>query len=67
MGIRSLERNDALVRFKTGERWFLGPGGVKIEASPGSRRFQMLKAKSGHWQVPIRRFRRKQDGQPAKT
>ena len=62
MGIRSLERNDALIRCKTGEIWFLGPGGVKIEPSPGSRHFQMNKSKSGHWQIPISRFRRKQDG-----
>ena len=64
MGIQSLERNDALIRCKTGEIWFLGPGGAKIEASPGSKHFQMLKAKSGHWQIPISRFRRQQDGQP---
>ena len=67
MGIQSLERNDALIRCKTGEIWFLGPGGAKIEASPGSKHFQMLKAKSGHWQIPISRFRRPQDGQPSKT
>ena len=35
MGIRSLKDNDALMRCKTGEIWFLGPGGVKIEPSPG--------------------------------
>ena len=33
-----------------------------IQASPGSRHFQMNKSKSGHWQIPISRFRRKQDG-----
>eukprot|EP00959_Pyramimonas_sp_CCMP1952_P041220 862243-Pyramimonas_sp.AAC.2 len=36
IGIQSLERNGALIRCKTGEIWFLGPGGAKIEASPGS-------------------------------
>ena len=56
MGIISLERNDALIRCKTGEMWFLGPGGVEIKASPGSRHFQMRKAKSGHWMLPISRF-----------
>ena len=67
MGIQSLGRNDALIRCSTGEIWFLGPGGAKIEASPGSKHFQMLKAKSGHWQIPISRFRREQDGEPSKT
>ena len=56
MGIISLERNDALIRCKTGEMWFLGPGGAEIKASPGSRHFQMRKAKSGHWMLPISRF-----------
>ena len=56
MGIQSLERNDALIRCKTGEIWFLGRGGVKIEPSPGSRHFQMRKAKSGHWLLPISKF-----------
>ena len=56
MGIQSLERSDALIRCKTGEIWFLGQGGVKIEPSPGSRHFQMKKARSGHWMIPINRF-----------
>ena len=56
MGIQSLERNDALIRCKTGEIWFLGRGGVKIEPSPGSRHFQMRKARSGHWLLPISKF-----------
>ena len=56
MGIKSLRRNDALIRCKTGEIWFLGQGGVKIEPSPGSRHFQMREAKSGHWLLPINRF-----------
>ena len=56
MGIQSLERNDALIRCKTGEIWFLGQGGVKLEPSPGSRHFQMRKARSGHWLLPISKF-----------
>ena len=56
MGIQSLERNDALIRCKTGEIWFLGQGGVHIQPSPGSRHFQMKKARSGHWMIPISRF-----------
>ena len=56
MGIQSLERNDALIRCKTGEIWFLGRGGAKIEPSPGSRHFQMRKARSGHWLLPISKF-----------
>ena len=56
MGIQSLERNDALIRCKTGEIWFLGQGRVHIQPSPGSRHFQMKKARSGHWMIPISRF-----------
>ena len=36
--------------------WFLGRGGADIKPSPGSRHFQMRKAKSGHWMLPISRF-----------
>ena len=56
MGIQSLERNDALIRCKTGEIWFLGQGGVQLQPSPGSRHFHMKKAASGHWMIPISRF-----------
>ena len=58
MGIDSMKHNDVLYRCKTGEIWFLGKGGVKIEPSPGSRHFQMKESKSGHWMIPICRFRR---------
>ena len=61
MGIKSLKANDALIRCKTGEIWFLGSGGVKIEASPGSRHFQMREALSGHWMLPINRFSDKRE------
>ena len=64
MGIKTMEENDALIRCKTGEIWFLGKGGVKIEPSPGSRHFQMKKTGSGHWAIPVSRFRR---GEKAKT
>lgn len=56
LGIDSLERYDALIRCSTGELWFLGSGGVEIKASPGSRQFQMRKARSGHWMLPVSRF-----------
>ena len=57
MGIQSLERNNALIRCRTGEIYFLGEGGCDIRPSLGSRRFQMVKAKSGHWMLPVTRFR----------
>ena len=56
LGIKQLKANDALIRCKTGEIWFLGPGGVEIKASPGSRHHQMREAPSGHWMLPINRF-----------
>eukprot|EP00959_Pyramimonas_sp_CCMP1952_P417396 8745097-Pyramimonas_sp.AAC.1 len=48
-------------------RWFLGAAGPKIEASPGSRHFQMLKTKSVRRTRPFSRIRRKQGGRPVKT
>jgi hypothetical protein len=56
MGIQSLERNNALIRCRTGEIYFLGEGGAEIRASPGSRHFQMKKGKTGHWMLPISNF-----------
>ena len=58
MGIQSLKRNDALIRCSTGEMWFLGKGGVEINASPGSKHFQMKLAPSGHWLLPINKFQK---------
>ena len=56
VGIRSLRRNDALIRCKTEELWFLVPGGAKIEASPGSRHHQMRMPTSGHWMLKTNNF-----------
>ena len=56
--LEKLEKNDALIRCKTGEMWFLGSGGVQIIPSPGSRHFQMKKARSGHWMLPINKFKK---------
>jgi len=59
IGIQKLEALDALIRCKTGEMWFLGKGGVQITPSPGSRHFQMKKARSGHWMLPLNKFKPK--------
>ena len=56
LGTISLERLDALIRVRTGEMWFLGAGGVKMDFSPGTRHFQMVKAPSGHWFLPVSKF-----------
>ena len=56
-GLDSLETHDALIRCRTGEMWFLGPGGIaELKTSPGTRPFQMAKSKSGHWLLPVSRF-----------
>ncbi len=34
----------------------LGPSGVKVVPSPGSRHFQMKRAPSNHWLLPISNF-----------
>ena len=56
LGLQSLARNDALIRCRTGDLWFLGGDGVEITPSPGTRHFQMRKSRSGHWMLPISRF-----------
>ena len=37
-----------------------GSGGVEVQASPGSRQFQMKKASSGHWMIPVSHFGKQQ-------
>ena len=56
MGIKALKVNDALIRCKTGEMWFLGQGGVEIRPSPGSKHFQMKESPGGHWMLPVSTF-----------
>ena len=56
MGIKSLKMEDALIRCKTGEMWFLGQGGVDIRVSPGTKHFQMKEAPGGHCMLPVSTF-----------
>ena len=56
LGIRALKALDAVIRCSTGEMWFLGSGGMKMELSPGTRHFQMKQAPGGHWMLPVSQF-----------
>ena len=53
LGIKALKAYDAVIRCSTGEMWFLGSGGMKMELSPGTRHFQMKQAPGGHWMLPV--------------
>ena len=56
LGIKALKLEDALIRCRTGEMWFLGSGGVDLRVSPGTRHFQMREAPGGHWMLPVSQF-----------
>ena len=56
MVIQSLECNNALIRCRTGEIYFLGEGGADIQAPLGSRHFQLKKGKTEHGMIPIINF-----------
>eukprot|EP00971_Amphidinium_carterae_P253871 5039963-Amphidinium_carterae.1 len=53
LGAKSLEHNKVLLDTAAGTFTTIGPGGYKIEFSPGSRTYQMVRAPSGHWVLPI--------------
>ena len=56
MGIKTLKAQDALIRCRTGEMWWLGQGGVDIRVSPGTKHFQMKESPGGHWLLPVNCF-----------
>eukprot|EP00971_Amphidinium_carterae_P336659 6473146-Amphidinium_carterae.1 len=60
LGAKSLEHNKVLLDTAAGTFTTVGPGGYKIEFSPGSRTYQMVRAPSGHWVLPINRFQQRQ-------
>ena len=37
--------------------YFCGPGGYKITLSPGSEKYKLEKAPSGHWHLPCSYYR----------
>jgi len=58
LGAVSMQAKDSVLLLRPGKEMivFPGPGGYKIEWSPGSRQLEMVQAPSGHLVIPCDRF-----------
>jgi hypothetical protein len=58
LGAVSMQEKDSVLLLRPGKEMivFPGPGGYKIEWSPGSRHLEMVQAPSGHLVIPCDRF-----------
>ena len=56
LGLLTLINKRAIMDFSTLQLHFVGPGGCKLDLSPGSNSFQMEQSPSGHLVVPIGDF-----------
>ena len=58
LGSVSMQEKDAVIILRTGKEMnvFPGPGGYKIEWSPGTKRLPMIPAPSGHLVIPCDKF-----------
>ena len=58
LGATSLRNKDSVLVMREGKEFiaFPGPGGYKIEWSPGTKLLPMIPAPSGHLVVPCDRF-----------
>ena len=58
LGSKSMQDKDAVLILRDGKEMlvFPGPGGYKIEWSPGTKRLPMISAPSGHLVVPCDKF-----------
>jgi hypothetical protein len=65
LGLQSMSRQCGVLEMKDGEEYltFPGPGGYQIEWSPGTRRYKLERAPSGHLILPCDSF---QEVKPAK-
>ena len=54
LGLQSMSRQNGVLEMKEGEEFltFPGPGGYSIEWSPGTRRYKLERAPSGHLILP---------------
>ena len=66
LGSASLQEKDAVIVLRKGKEFlaFPGPGGYKIEWSPGTRLLPMTTSPSGHLVVPCDHFNRVTDIAP---
>ena len=58
LGLKSMSARDGVLEMKDGGECltFPGPGGYKIEWSPGTKRLPMVPAPSGHLVIPCGKF-----------
>jgi len=58
LGADSMQEKDAVLILRQGKEFiaFPGPGGYKIEWSPGTKLLPMIPAPSGHLVIPCDRF-----------
>ena len=58
LGIDSLSKQNAVIRCRTGEIWFMDSAGCDIKPKGNHVHLQMVKSKSGsgHWFLPVGRF-----------
>ena len=58
LGLSSMEKKDAVLILREGKQFiaFPGPGGYKIEWSPGTKLLPITKAPSGHLVIPCDKF-----------
>ena len=58
LGSTSMQEKDAVILLRKGKEMivFPGPGGYKIEWSPGTKRLHMVPAPSGHLVIPCDKF-----------
>ena len=52
LGLKTLSKERALIDCFNNQIVFIGPGGYRLQASPGSRTYQLKTAKSGHLLLP---------------
>ena len=52
LGLKTLSGERALIDCFNHQIVFVGPGGYRLHASPGSRTYQLKQAKSGHLLLP---------------
>ena len=61
MGLEALERHRSLIDTYMRKLILVGPGGYRLQLSPGSKVFDLEKANTGHLMLPCSNFR-KMDG-----
>ena len=56
LGMDSLSARNAVIRCKTGEIWLMDKKGCDIKPKGNHVHLRLVKARSGHWYLPVGRF-----------